>query len=97
MQKLDQLPISCLYAGAYITAVESWIIGRSSSTKLKIGKVYKILEVHELELSIEFNAELTQEYKDSLGVNYSNIITQNLSWFRLAYKNEEKLCVTSVS
>lgn len=91
MQKLDKVPISSLYAGAYITAVDSWTIGRSSETKLKIGKVYKILEVDELDLAIEFSAELTQEYKDSLGVNYSNINTKNLSCFRLAYKNEEKL------
>ena len=97
MQKLNQLPISCLYAGAYITAVESWTVGRNASTKLKIGKVYKILEVHELDLAIEFNAELTRGYKNSLGVNYSNIITKNLGYFRLAYKNEEKLCVTSAS
>ena len=92
MQRLDQLPISCLYAGTLITAVDSWVVGLSARTNLKIDKVYKILEVNELDLTIEFNAELTQAYKAKLGVNYSSIITKNLSCFRLAYKNEERLC-----
>lgn len=92
MQKIDQLPISSLYTKPYITAVASRLVGLNAETKLKIDKVYKILEVNELELSIEFNAELTQACKDLLGAKYSSIITKNLNCFRLTYKNKERLC-----
>lgn len=77
MQKIDLTNINKLTPPFFVTAIRSDVIGLNENLELEIDDVRCIIAIVDNSIFIQNNPDIR---------------TTILSAFRLAYKNEEKLC-----